>query len=907
MREARMLSRLLRSAPLDVALPQALAQLGSILGASATALYLAPENGLGVSLVARATWLAAPASLGDELVTYVHLSDDLLGAHEQMLNSMDASTLTVDAAAQGARRALGLRSGSLALAPIQPGSEWRGLLVAVDARPARIWERADLDLLAMAGELVSTALAYEADGGAAQRADERLAGLPSALPDTVLRLQRSGLVRDLKVGRDDRLFTPWQDGDRTIYQIGPHSFAEQVMQAAAEARASGAMQQFEYSLPQRLGDVLLAEGLISQEALFEALCAQQAHAEQDRHILLGDLLLSMGRLSPALLEEVLRLQRTRLAVSDYEVRVFASGDEESTCVIRDITPRKRASQQEHLQLRRAELRAELTQALARVGLDYEQMLGVVAGRVADAFGGVCVIHMPAPGADRLEPVAWHCSEAAGLAALGGALRTWRPPSGEGLIGAVLQGGEPVLAACVDLPELPGLTRNPAGEAGQAPALASLMVVSLPVRGAVIGTLTVARAAPALTFQAHDLRFLQELAIHAALAIGDAHRFRATQQLGEDIKRSRDLLRTLFDSLDDGMLLLDRSGRVLASNQALAEMLGCSVGELMAMSWAMICQRIGLDTGEQWLALALYDDQVSQNRVRIERAGSSTTVADMRLIPLTGSHRQLEQCIVQVVDVTERIQLELQLVESERFAASGRLAATVAHEINTPLQSVQAFLYLLNGSPPQQRQSYVDLAQQEIDRIARILKQLLDLYRSGATVTTMLDLNSVIERVLLLIDHTVAQQRVIVSCDFDPALPPLWGRADQLTQMLVHLLVNGVQASPQGGHVVVRTCIGTAQARGLRQIGVAPEQPVAVIEVSDSGPGISAEQQKRIFEPFFSARAGGAGIGLAICAQVVAEHRGAISVHSDNSQGSCFRVVLPIFTDSVLQATGGKLA
>jgi signal transduction histidine kinase len=230
-------------------------------------------------------------------------------------------------------------------------------------------------------------------------------------------------------------------------------------------------------------------------------------------------------------------------------------------------------------------------------------------------------------------------------------------------------------------------------------------------------------------------------------------------------------------------------------------------------------------------------------------------------------------------VTERVQLHERVIANERFAASGRLAASVAHEINTPLQSIQTALGLIGVADAERRATYLAHALEETQRVARIVRQLLDLYRPGGT-TGPVNLNTLAERLLLLIGKRLRDQRVSVEMALDADLPDLHGRADELMQLVLNLLVNAIEAMPDGGTLQI----------GTRILNDPPDH--VAIMISDTGVGISPHMQKRIFEPFVTTRQHGTGLGLSICSQIVERHGGSITVASRLDAGSTFTVVLP---------------
>jgi signal transduction histidine kinase len=234
------------------------------------------------------------------------------------------------------------------------------------------------------------------------------------------------------------------------------------------------------------------------------------------------------------------------------------------------------------------------------------------------------------------------------------------------------------------------------------------------------------------------------------------------------------------------------------------------------------------------------------------------------------------------EIRERQTAELELqraVEQERCAMAGRLAASVAHEINTPLQTVQTTLELMRSLPPEEHGALLTDALDEIQRVSRIVRQLLDLYRPATEGAV--DLPVLLERVLVLLGRRIQEQQVDVRLQATTVQPAL-GRADELTQVLINLVVNALDAMPAGG-VLAFLVAPAAEVPGQLSL-----------EVADTGTGVAPELHERIFDPFVTTKANGMGLGLAISRQIMERHGGMLTLaHSENG-GSTFRMLLPVY-------------
>ncbi len=376
-------------------------------------------------------------------------------------------------------------------------------------------------------------------------------------------------------------------------------------------------------------------------------------------------------------------------------------------------------------------------------------------------------------------------------------------------------------------------------------------------------------------------------------------FTRLEDLNERLRRSHDMVQALLEGLNDGLVLLDSAGCILTVNQSLAAMFNSTPASLVGRYWADMCYNANhtvLFPGEQAL-LTLRDGRARRQRERYTTPDGHAYILDVQTLPLLNADQSVDQVILHVVDVTERVHLETLQIENERFAASGKLAATVAHEVNTPLQAIQTFLYLADQDDAQQRQRYLELAGEEIERISRIVHQLLDLYRPPQKTLRSLDINALIERVLLLTGSTLTRHGIDVENDLAPDLPLFWGDPDHLTQVLLNLILNAVAAMPDGGQLRFRT---RSSIDPLAPTSFLPlpepchtESKFVVIYISDTGCGIAPNVLSHIFEPFFTTRPDGSGLGLTISRRIIAQHGGTINVESVPGVGTTFVIVFPL--------------
>lgn len=222
-----------------------------------------------------------------------------------------------------------------------------------------------------------------------------------------------------------------------------------------------------------------------------------------------------------------------------------------------------------------------------------------------------------------------------------------------------------------------------------------------------------------------------------------------------------------------------------------------------------------------------------------------------------------------------------LVQAEKLAAAGRLTASIAHEVNNPLQSVRNCLHLATREdlPLEKRQEYMDLTRQELDRLISTVQRMLDFYRPSAEFkpVQILDL---LEHVLSLLGSQLRENKVRVTSTWPAQLPSVRAISNQIEQVFINIILNASDVMTEGGELL---------------ISIAQKRKMVEITFQDTGPGVPPELRDAIFEPFVSGK-GGTGLGLSVSYDIVTAHGGRLDLLPSRGQGACFRVMLPI-TDS----------
>lgn len=331
----------------------------------------------------------------------------------------------------------------------------------------------------------------------------------------------------------------------------------------------------------------------------------------------------------------------------------------------------------------------------------------------------------------------------------------------------------------------------------------------------------------------------------------------------------------FDALNEGVAILDSSGNVQRCNRAMTTLLERSYGEIEGRHLNEVTQQYF------GLTLALSG---STSPVEIK---SQSRFFRLSLDPII-SHSELTGNIFIVAETTKQKRAEEALLISERLAATGRMAHTIAHEINNPLEAITNLVYLLQGSldRPDIANEYVKSAATELARVSRISRQILSFNRESSSPVEV-HINEILEDVLALNNRAVVDKRLQVEKDWTQSLF-VHGFPAQLRQVFSNLIRNAVEASRSGGQVRIRI--------SASKLGRYLERPAVRVTIVDRGIGIPPENIKRIFDAFFTTKdLKGSGVGLWLSSSIVHQHGGTLQVRSSTEHsrsGTCMSVVLP---------------
>ena len=359
-----------------------------------------------------------------------------------------------------------------------------------------------------------------------------------------------------------------------------------------------------------------------------------------------------------------------------------------------------------------------------------------------------------------------------------------------------------------------------------------------------------------------------------------------------IRAERDRLDLVLRSVPNPIIVVDNDNEIITLNAAAQRLFAPTHNstrhDQIALAndarFTSFLSQLRLEPSSTRRGEVMLTDPETEEHLEME-----VTAADVR-----GPHGSVVATVSAMQDVgrlreLERRRLEQVLFDTEKLAATGRLAASIAHEINNPLEAVQNSLYLLSRTVPEgaPERSFLDIATRETQRMSRILRQMLGFYRPTTSMGPT-DVNALVMEAETLIAKRLRENSVRIEKELLPTLPLIRASADQLKQVLLNLFLNATEAMPKGGRLIVAT-----QTGGGGELDTYSADVIR-IDVRDTGTGISEETVARIFEPFFSTKMEkGTGLGLWVSHGIVQAHGGTLKVRSRSGQGTTFTITLPI--------------
>jgi PAS domain S-box-containing protein len=410
-------------------------------------------------------------------------------------------------------------------------------------------------------------------------------------------------------------------------------------------------------------------------------------------------------------------------------------------------------------------------------------------------------------------------------------------------------------------------------------LAEAQVVLAPImlQGQAVGVLKLVRDAPQAALTPVELDLLRLLLDSIALAVHNS-------RLYSEVASTKSFLENLVQGAGDAIFTVDIADRITSWNASAEQLFQASAATTLQQPiWTLLPR----EQYGQWRTEIERRGQSLQVYTRLHLSGGTSRDILLTLSPLRGPHNTLTGISAICKDVTEERQLREQVLQAEKLRAVGEMAAGIAHNFNNVLTTIltRAQILALQVTDAMALQRGLNLIAQAASDGATIVRRLQQLARGpGTSEVTALDLNTLVREVIettqpLWHDHARREGRPVqVRLELIP-LPHIAGRAAELREVLTNLVLNAVQAMPEGGQLTLRSWAESAEV---------------CVAVSDTGVGMTPEVQHRLFDPFFTTKGvRGTGLGLSVSQALIKGHHGTITVQSEPGRGTTFVIRLPV--------------
>ncbi|MEW5975708.1 MAG: ATP-binding protein [Acidobacteriota bacterium] len=380
----------------------------------------------------------------------------------------------------------------------------------------------------------------------------------------------------------------------------------------------------------------------------------------------------------------------------------------------------------------------------------------------------------------------------------------------------------------------------------------------------------------------DVELLQTIAGYVAIAIENSRLYESIHEKAEQLQRLKEYSENIVESISVGVLVLGFDKRIESWNTQMEGFTGIRRSSALGKRLTDIfpenlVSAIHARLGEQHLH---YSEVAKLYKFNL-RTAAGPRVADITVTPLLGRDGQITGQILIFDDKTEWAKLEDQLIQSEKMTSIGLLAAGVAHEVNTPLAVISSYSQMLYKHLKQEepKAKILDKIIKQSFRASEIVNSLLNFSRTSGSEFRMIDMHSIINDTLSLLEHQFKTGKIAVKRELGANSLPVYGNPGKLQQVFLNLFINAKDAMPEGGELTVKT---TSYDSAFR------------IEVVDTGTGIAGEHLKKIYDPFFTTKeiGRGTGLGLSVSYGIIQEHSGKILVDSAVGKGTRFVIEFP---------------
>ena len=344
-----------------------------------------------------------------------------------------------------------------------------------------------------------------------------------------------------------------------------------------------------------------------------------------------------------------------------------------------------------------------------------------------------------------------------------------------------------------------------------------------------------------------------------------------------------ILREAVESTNEGFVTIDEDHRVIFFNKAAEKIFGYSREEVLGRDLATImaptCARDHKGAVERYLKTGKGRTIGHERELLATRKNGEQFPAEISFSVTVLNGRHFFTGLVR--DLTETKQLQEKLLQSERLAALGQLVAEITHEIKNPLVTIGGFARQIASTTADEKTAKkLDIIVSEVRRLEDLISDLREYYLPRSLELGPVDIRDLLVEIKSMLKPASAKKNIRISAELDKKCGPVIGDKDRLKQVFLNLMKNALEAAEKNGHIHLE----------VKAVG-----DKAKVSITDDGPGISPEEQAKIFHPFFTTKAHGSGLGLCVTKRIVDEHPGgSIKVISQEGKGTTFEVTLSLF-------------
>jgi PAS domain S-box-containing protein len=396
----------------------------------------------------------------------------------------------------------------------------------------------------------------------------------------------------------------------------------------------------------------------------------------------------------------------------------------------------------------------------------------------------------------------------------------------------------------------------------------------------------------------DMELLESLAGYIGIAIQNAQLYRRLEQKITDFERLKEFNENIVESINIGIFAVDLDDRIESWNAQMEVMYAKPRMEALRQPLSAVFP-------EEFVARfnSVRNEQGTHTlyKFRLALPTGETRIANIAIAPLVTRNFITVGRIILVDDITDRMQLEAQLTQSEKLSSIGLLAAGVAHEVNTPLAVISSYTQMLTKHmrDDERLAPVLEKITQQTFRASEIVNGLLNFSRTSGAEFTNVDLNTLLHDTITLLEHQFKTSQIHVETNLDPQLPRIHGNQGKLQQVILNLMLNAKDAMFSTPNATLRIATFSAGSR-------------VIVRIQDSGNGIQREHLHRIYDPFFTTKTRpqegehkGTGLGLAVSYGIMQEHAGKIQVESEPGVGTTFQLEFPPSGSRQAVATNGQ--